>query len=56
MNAVVLLVVRLLVALALLVVVVHPSTPEHWRLSAGTVLGAGVVVVLIRDHRSRHGR
>ena len=52
----VLLIVRLLAALALLVIVVHPSTPEHWRLSAGTVLGAGLVAVLIRDHRSRQGR
>ena len=55
MSALLPLILRLLVALALLVIVVHPSTPEHWRLSAGTVLGAGLVAVLVRDHRRRPG-
>ena len=49
-------ILQLLVALALLVLALHPSTPEHWRLSAGTVLGAGLVAVLVRDHRRRNSQ
>lgn len=46
-RGVALLVVRFVVAAALLLVVLHPGTAQQWRIFAGTV---GMVVLLVRDH------
>lgn len=45
-----LLIMRVAAAMGLLLIMLHPHTPQHWRLCAGTVLGVGLIAVLIRDH------
>lgn len=47
----ILLIIRVAVAMSLLLVLLYPGTPQHWRLSAGAVLGVGLIVVLIQDYR-----
>jgi RsiW-degrading membrane proteinase PrsW (M82 family) len=46
-------IIRVLIAVALIVVVLHPRTPPGWRMVVGVALGVGVFTLLAKAFADR---